>query len=163
MNHLAVGRTLAAQGRYDCRASPSAPKPGDGPQTGRLDIVLYPLCELGRIDLAQGKPADARHRFEDARAALNRAGADHHNALAGVWLGLGWCALAEEDLPEAQRLFAKAEAQQGATAFEVQEARAGQAHVLLRQGDVATAQTMLQEVADNPVTAYDIRASPTYP
>ena len=157
MGHLAVGRIMAVQGRYDSAHRHLFKSLETGRQTGRIEIVMRPLCELGRIDLAQGKPADARHRFEDALAAFERIGASHINALTGVWLGLAWCALAEEDLVEARRLFEKAKGHRGATAFEIQVSQAGLAHVLLREGEQTQAEALLLSVIDHAATAHETR------
>ena len=157
LGQLAVGRALVVQGRGDAARRYLYKSLETGRYSGRLDIVMRSLCELGRIELGEGKPADARHRFEDARAAFVRAGVEHQNALTGVWLGLGWVALAEEDVAEARRLFEKAHDQRGARAFEMQESKAGLAHVLLREGADAAAAKMLQQVIDHPATAHDTR------
>ncbi|MFN2201056.1 MAG: ATP-binding protein, partial [Caldilineaceae bacterium] len=167
--HLAVGRALSAQGRFRSARRELFTCLETGRQTGRIDLVMRSLSELARIDLAQGRPSEARHRFEDSLASLEGIGETHNNALAGVWLGLGWTALAEADdlnrdeedskrsLLEARRMFEKARDQRGVTAFEVQESRAGLAFVLLREGAIEQATMQLEEVVNHPTTATSTR------
>jgi tetratricopeptide (TPR) repeat protein len=157
LGQLAVGGVLAAQGRYEPARRHLFISLETGRHTGRLDLVMRSLCELGRIDLAQGKPADARHRFEDALAAFEQTGVEHHNALAGVWLGLGWTALAESNLSEAQTKFRKTLGSRGRTAAQAMEGIAGLAEAAAQEGDVGQAVELLSLVVDHRFTAHAMR------
>ena len=157
LGHCAVGRVFVVQGRYESARRHLFKSLETGRHSGHLELVMRSLCELGRIDLAEGKPAVARHRFEDAFAAFERVDVEHNNALAGVWLGLGWCALAEEDAAPARRMFEKAHDGRGVTAFEIQESDAGLAHILLQEGESVQAAELLQQVSAHPATAHDTR------
>ena len=153
LGHLAVGIQLVAQNRGEEARQHLYQSLERGRYSGRLDLMLRSLCQLGRMDLAEDKSEDARRCFEDALVAREQAVADPNNALVEVWLGLGWCALAESELSNARRMFAKAQNQHGALAYQIQESNAGLAEVLLKEGEVAEAAVLLHQVMDHRASA----------
>ena len=68
-----------------------------GRQSGNLHLLMDSLIQLGRIELALGRPADAKACFEEAIAAFVALETVHSNRVGAALLGLGWTALATGD------------------------------------------------------------------
>ncbi len=74
LGHMALGSVLAIQGRHSAARRHLLSSLETGRETGRFDILVRPLCELGRNDLMQGQPAAARSRFEEAYCVMAQTG-----------------------------------------------------------------------------------------
>jgi predicted ATPase len=157
LGRLAMGRLLAVQRRGDAARQCLFETLAIARQSGRLDIVLWSLCELGGIDLAEGNPAQARRRFEEACAAFEHTGIEHHNGLVEVEIGLARTALLEGNCAEARDLFLQALRRQGRTAVDTMNAIAGMAEISAQEGDMAQAISYLKLVTQHSVTDHATR------
>ncbi len=124
-----------------------------GRQSGELRLILEPLTELGRLELARGNVAAAKAHFDAGLAAFAKLNEPHSVFIVGVWLGLGWAALAEQDWETARRRFVQTATAVGCTAWQLLDAAAGLAEVDMAQGRVDEAAALLAVVAAAPPTA----------
>ena len=146
------------RGRYAQAQAPAHASLEMGRRSGEHGLLTDSLALLGRSELAQGQLAAAKTFLDEAVEAFMRLGTAHSNYMAGVWLGFGWVALAEEDLLQARLRFDQVVDARGVAAWEIMEARAGLATVLLEEGQPTAAVELLGEVCYAPKTAASTRA-----
>ena len=151
--YLALGRVHAALGHDAIAQALLDDALAMGRESGELRLVLEPLAELGRLELAQGNIVAAKAHFDAGLEAFAKLGEPHSNYIVGVWLGLGWVALAEDDWDTARRRFVQTVTAQGAAAWQMLDAAAGLAEVCAVQGRVDDAAALLGLVAASPSTA----------
>jgi tetratricopeptide (TPR) repeat protein len=115
------------------------------------------LIQLGRVELALGSTSDARRLFEEAVAAFTELEIAHSNYVVGAILGLGWTALAMEEIPLARRKFQQVLSTIGRTAWETLDAIAGLAQVLQMEGHLERATELLTLVVECLAIAHATR------
>jgi hypothetical protein len=149
---IELGRRRCAEAHEHARLGLDA-----GRRSGEHRMLTGSLVLLGCIELARNQPAAAKAYFDEAVDAFTRLGTAHSNYMIGVWLGLGWVVLAEGDLAQARQRFEQVVEGQGAAAWEIMDAKAGVAAVLLKEGQQAAAAELLHEVRHAPETAASTR------
>ena len=78
-----------------------------GRQSGNLHLLMDSLIQLGRVELALGRPVDAKASFEAAIAAFVALETAHSNRIGAALLGLGWTAFATGIMPRQSSSFGK--------------------------------------------------------
>lgn len=154
--HLAVGQVESAIGNSAPAQIHFLHSEAAGRQTEYHQLLMESLIGLGRLELALGHPGEAKRRFEDAMQAFVTLGVAYSNALAGVALGLGWAALAAEDLAQAEHHFRQVLTLHRA-AWETLDAFAGLGQNYLCMGRLAEAAALLAYVLHHPATLYTTR------
>ena len=86
---LTLGFVEAARGHYTLSQEHCRQSLAMGRQSGNLHLLMDSLIQLGRIELALGRPADAKACFEEAIAAFVALDTAHSNRVGAALIGLG--------------------------------------------------------------------------
>jgi len=155
--HLSLGHIKAAADRHAAAHVHFDQSESIARRSGSLTMVMESLTGHGQAELALGHTDAAQALFEEALDALGTAGVSHCNASVAATLGLGWAALAHNDLPAATAHFEQVPRMAGCKAWERMDAMAGLAETHLAAGRAGEAALLLDQVLRSPATAYGTR------
>ena len=155
---IALGCTEAAVGSIALATVHLTEALESARQSGNLQVWMESFVALGRLELAVEHSMEAERLFREALDVFAGVGTAHSNFVVGAVLGLGWVALADGDLPLAQRTFLEVPTARGCAAWEALDAAAGLAEVYAAWNRLEHAAEFAELVLTAPAAAHITRS-----